>query len=99
MKLWVDDMRPPPDETWHWETNSADALRCLQDACVSEISLDHDLGGIDTTRPLVTWMAMENHWPKMIYVHTANPVGGEWLMGTCERYAPETTSIRRRFIW
>ena len=99
MKLWVDDERHPPDGSWQWATNSADAVRWLQDACVAEISLDHDLGGMDTTRPVVTFMCLEEIWPQVIYVHTANPVGGEWLMGTCQRYAPETTRVSRRYLW
>lgn len=96
MKLWVDDLRPPPDDTWFWAVNSHEALQALQDNCVSAISLDHDLGGADTSRPVVTWMASEDVWPKIVFVHTMNNVGREWLMGTCERYAPVTTQVAYR---
>jgi hypothetical protein len=48
------------------------------------ISLDHDLGGEDTTRPVVLWMC-ENICPKDIRVHTANPVGRDWLEGMINR--------------
>lgn len=96
MKLWVDDLRPPPDDTWHWVVSSDEAIRCLQDNCVAAISLDHDLGGPDTTRPVVTWMATEDHWPKIIFVHTMNSVGREWLMGTCNRYAPLESQVAYR---
>lgn len=99
MKLWVDDMRQPPNEDWRWVTTSDDAINALKDNCCSAISLDHDLGGPDTTRAVVTWIVTEGHWPKDIYVHTANPVGAEWLMGTCTRYCPPTTHVERRFTW
>lgn len=94
MNLWVDDLRQPPDDTWRWVTTSSEAIRCLQDACVQTLSLDHDLGGEDTTRPVVLHMCMEDVWPEAIYVHSQNPVGIEWLVKMCVRYAPETTTVR-----
>lgn len=99
MRLWVDDMRPPPDATWRWATTSSDAIHWLQDACVREISLDHDLGGIDTTRPIVLHMCLEDIWPQIINVHSCNPPGSEWLTKMCERYAPDATRIYRKPEW
>ena len=55
------------------------------------MSLDHDLGGDDTTRPVVLWMC-EHRWrPDHLYVHTGNPIGEQWLVGTIRRYAPAGT--------
>lgn len=51
MKLWVDDLRPPPDDTWVWSKTSQNAIDTLMLAGlgeITEISLDHDLGGDDT---------------------------------------------------
>ena len=90
MKLWVDDERPSP-AGWMWATNSAFALELLKGEMGNEIdtiSLDHDLGGEDTTRPIVLWMAETGLWPDTVFVHTANPVGREWLEGMIERYKP-----------
>ena len=51
MKLWIDDIRVPPDECWHWAKSSKEALDVLGcDVC--EISFDHDLGGDDTAMPV-----------------------------------------------
>lgn len=99
MKLWVDDARTPPDDTWRWVTTSEEAIRWLQDACVSTISLDHDLGGEDTTRPIVLHMCMEDIWPQTVLVHSCNPVGVEWLLGMCRRYAPDETTVHRGPAW
>lgn len=94
MKLWVDDLREPP-ESWTWAKTSAEAINLLVQAgerghVVEEISLDHDLGGDDTTRPVMRWMCdPDNHWPDKVHCHTANPVGREYLEGMIRRYKPE----------
>ncbi|RDH13675.1 cyclic-phosphate processing receiver domain-containing protein [Tsukamurella pulmonis] len=92
MKLFVDDLRDPPDATWTVARTSAAALAILQSgARVDELSLDHDLGGEDTSRPIVLWMAEHGGWPAVVRVHSANPVGVEWLVGMIERYGPGVT--------
>lgn len=93
MKLWVDDERCAPPG-WAWAINSDVAITLLSPGNVDELSLDHDLGDncageSDTTRRVVMWMIENEVWPKCICVHTANPVGRSWLVGTIRRYAPE----------
>ena len=44
MKLWLDDVRPPPDETWLWARTVDEAKRSSPQTELSEQSLDHDLG-------------------------------------------------------
>ena len=105
MKLWIDDERPAP-ASWDGDivtcTNSEAAIwfleRCVLPGpdgvpylALEEISLDHDLGGDDTTRPVVMWMTERNLWPRVCRVHTANPVGREWLEGMIHRYGPGVT--------
>ena len=94
MRLWVDDLRPAP-EGWYWAKTSDHAIEMLilGRSDITEMSLDHDLGGHDTTRPIVSWLcdqyaAGNNYWPDIIHVHSANPVGVQWLTGTIERYKP-----------
>ncbi|WKW85810.1 hypothetical protein SEA_PHINKBODEN_5 [Gordonia Phage PhinkBoden] len=98
MKLWVDDERPPP-EGWVWAKDSATAISALGTANVSHLSLDHDLGtrpdgAVDDTRAVVNWICEmrglygDDYWPAVVYVHTANPVGREWLEGMVNRYGP-----------
>ena len=100
MKIWVDDIRPAP-EGWHWAKTSQEAIELLEnwrgvlrigmgryDNVHSVMSLDHDLGGDDTTRPIVLWCCENDFWPVEVRVHSANPVGVEWLEGMIERYKP-----------
>lgn len=103
MKIWVDDIRTPPDDWtghWKWCKTSKEAIQCLQfwkgiseskmwkhlSEPVELMSLDHDLGGDDTTRPVVLWCCENEFWPDEVVVHSANPVGVEWLEGMIERY-------------
>lgn len=88
MKLWVDDLRPPPSGDWWWAKTSKRAVAFLYYPWITEMSLDHDLGGDDTTRSVVLHMCEHGAWPDKIAVHTANPVGREWLEGMIDRYAP-----------
>lgn len=43
MKLWHDDIRPPPDG-WVWARTNEAAMDYLAYGIVDECSLDHDLG-------------------------------------------------------
>ena len=94
MKLWVDDLRPAPNDDWVWCKTSAHALAVMNYQLLvakrppEEMSLDHDLGGDDTTRPVVLWMCQNSFWPPVVRVHSFNPVGREWLSGMIERYKP-----------
>ena len=54
---------------------------------LDELWLDHDLGGDDTSRPLVMEMASDAFWQhpwsvNTVYIHTANPVGAKWIEST-----------------
>lgn len=93
MKIWVDDIRTPPDDTWEWAKDSMEALgwlmhtqMCYRDCHIELMSLDHDLGGDDTSRRIVLWMCENEFWPDEVVVHSANPVGVEWLEGMIARY-------------
>jgi hypothetical protein len=44
VKIWHDDIRRPPDESWTWARTNQDAMRLLLTNDVTEMSLDHDLG-------------------------------------------------------
>lgn len=88
MKLWIDDVRVPP-ENWAWAMTSIDAIAALDQLDIDEVSFDHDLGGSDTTRVVVLWLCEHtDRWPKINHVHSANPVGVEWLRGMINRYGP-----------
>lgn len=53
---------------------------------------DHKWVTYDTTRRIILWLCeMGVPWPERVYVHSANPVGREWLEGMIEHYGPGVT--------
>lgn len=98
MKLWIDDLRDAPHADWYIAKTSRDAIDILEHnnyEPIEEISFDHDLGGDDTARPVMLWMIENNVWPDCIFIHTANPVGSDWLYGMATRYAPNGTEVAK----
>lgn len=85
-KLFIDDERFPVDDNWVIARTSGEAIGIMQDrGWPTYISFDHDLGGHDTTRPVVNWMiecVLDGDYPGWIpghYVHSQNPIGRDWL--------------------
>jgi hypothetical protein len=106
IRLWLDDLRTPPDDSWTWVKTVADATALMEAGEVAEASLDHDLGEdvdgreLPEGRTLIYWMAEHECWPtKAITVHSANPVGVDYMLGMIERYGPFARVGRtRRFV-
>ena len=78
MKLFVDDIRDPPDQTWAVARSSKVALEMCGSSWPSELALDHDLGGEDTV--MVFLKGLHSMWdgtnPIPAWsVHSGNPVG------------------------
>lgn len=97
LKLFVDDERPRPDNSWTLAVSSKAAIYAIEahrasGLQIDTISLDHDLstrlGYDDDTRGIMLYMCEHDYWPKNLYVHTANPCGEEWLVGMTKRYGP-----------
>jgi hypothetical protein len=79
MRLWIDDLRAPPDDTWTWVQSSAHAIALLEIQNFDIISFDHDLGGNDTAMRVVDWLDEVMYFgliPTFEWrIHSANPVG------------------------
>lgn len=63
MKLWHDDIRRPPDNSWVWARTNLDVIRIMlanADPC-EEISLDHDMG-LSEADPDVPDADMQEGW-------------------------------------
>ena len=83
MRIFLDDERQPPDNTWlrlNWPT---EVIEYLKTGKVTELSLDHDLGDIfqvpeRTGYDVVLWMEeavnTTDFIPPKIKIHSANPV-------------------------
>lgn len=81
MKIWLDDLRPPPDGFIHVK-NFAELENLLTSNpdSIEVMSFDHDLGdGEKDGYEIAKWIAA-NHlerWPLEVRVHSANPPGAE----------------------
>ena len=82
IKLYVDDVRSVPDETWNLVKTFHGAISFLEEHQVHTISLDHDLGcfygnremtGFDILNWLVARKIDGAEYPKVVLVHSANP--------------------------
>lgn len=78
MKIFLDDIRKPPDETWTVARTAGQAINMLARNIVTEISLDHDLGKKNSTGyDVLLWIERkvfcDYYIPPLIMIHTANP--------------------------
>lgn len=90
MKLWLDDIREPPDCTWTWVKTVPEAVLVMTRGEITHASLDNDLGEDETEgRKLVLWMAEHDVWPiEEISIHSANPIAADYMRSMVERYGP-----------
>lgn len=76
MKLWLDDSRSPPDDSWDWARSVEQAKSFLRTEQVTEQSLDHDLG---YKRPdgltLLVWELDNDLVPFQTTIHSWNDAG------------------------
>ena len=88
--LFIDDERNIGGDDVQTARTSAEALQLLKSNSYDEIWFDHDLGGDDTTIPVVEYLAelAFNGAPysAKIVIHTANPVGRATIKRTLERW-------------
>ena len=81
IKLFVDDIRQPPDDTWTVARTATQAIRMLATApaVIEEISIDHDIthGGQtcpETFEAVAYCVALmpADRKPAKVHIHTAN---------------------------
>ena len=93
LKLWVDDLRDPPDGTWVVARDYHPAIEILETDRVKKVSLDHDLGPDETGYDICLWMSRTGIWPNTIALHTANPLGREAMYDHLVNHAPRGTHV------
>lgn len=97
MKLWVDDVRPAPDESWTVARTAEEAIRYLAKFNFTEISLDHDDDADHFTQrtfqPVAYFVGINNlangRSPTLkpkIAIHSINPVGAKQLQDILKDY-------------
>ena len=89
-KLWLDDERRPPSDEWDWARTFLSAIELILTHRViyDEFSLDHDLSEHEPTGyDFIRWVAISRPdlLPRIIRIHSANPVGAENMQHVVER--------------
>lgn len=97
MKLFIDDIRQPPDNTYAVVRSYNDAIAYMESmGCPEYISFDHDLGDDDqgTGYDVAKWMVDKDLDANGQFipddfeynVHSANPVGARNITGLLDNY-------------
>jgi len=94
MKMYIDDIRNPKTSFDIISRTSLEAINFIKEnGCPNFISFDHDLGGEDTSIPIVNFLIeMDLDYPNFIpldftfNVHSANPVGAKNIEGKLNSY-------------
>lgn len=100
MKVFLDDIRMPSwiygdEQGWTLVTTFDQTISLLKTGTVTDLSLDHDLGGTDpdhTGYDVVLWMEANSVWPECCHVHSANPVGAQKMLAAIKRHLCEKES-------
>lgn len=98
LKIWLDDIRPAPDETWTHVKNGSEFLDLLTDDIFHsqeeiEVSFDHDLGD----KTVFNGYHLAGFFEKMAghgkifnivkwHIHSANPVGRKNIQMAMESF-------------
>lgn len=77
MKLWHDDMRAPPDDTWTVARTNAEAITLLAENVVEEASLDFQLEFGEDGGQLVEAMVKADLVPPKVTCHSLSAFGAE----------------------
>lgn len=94
-RMFIDDLRDPPDDSWIIARTSSEALEYMREhGCPAEISFDHDLGCDDTAMRVVKQIVEQDleTGGKFIpdnfvfFVHSANLVGARNIEGHLNGY-------------
>jgi hypothetical protein len=94
-KLWVDDLRLPPNNTWDVAKTYQEAIDKLSSKLYYAVSLDHDLGDFSGERErtgydILMWIVQRKMdgqpVPHSYNVHSANPVAQQRMNGVIQRY-------------
>jgi len=89
MKLWLDDLRPIPNDYDIWCRTAAQAIWALENYIITHISFDNDLGtGFGEGYQVANYIEEKAHSGDLVpmtwNVHSANPVRRESIRKAME---------------
>lgn len=101
MKLWIDDMRDAPDESWTLVRKVLPAIRLIAMHMPEEISLDHDIENRpddETFLPIAYFIGalhgqidFPNDWKVKVTIHSINPVGAKEMQQVLRDFGVAST--------
>lgn len=100
MKLFLDDERNPPDDSWIVVRDARTAIHLLRHNRFQELSLDHDLGTYQTGYDVCLFLEerawIGQHIPPILRCHSQNPVGRNRILRAIGQIAKikEATHVR-----
>lgn len=106
MKIYLDDIRDAP-KGWTRAYTVEETINYLRQGHVEELSLDHDLGFTDPKHSgydVLVWLEKQLHLsevgksfvPKVIFIHTQNPVGRKRMEQALTSIYSEKESLLNR---
>ena len=93
-KLFIDDMRRPPDDTWDLVRSTTDAIAyVITNGCPDEISFDYCLANGQNVMPFIQWLIEQDKnnssfFPKGFKFdsHSSSEFGAELIYDTLMQY-------------
>lgn len=105
--LWIDDIRPQPDDddeyVWANARSFHEAIIKLELLDIDHVSFDHDIASFYGDRELTgydiaMWLVGQAtdgiDIPTSYDVHSANPVGRERIQGVIDRYLTPDDEVK-----
>lgn len=81
MKVFLDDVRDPPDDSWRRVFTAYEVIAMLtwDSNYISELSLDHDLGmgRVGTGMDVVNYMVESYNCPPVVIIHSGNTIAAK----------------------
>ena len=91
MKLYVDDLRPfPDDDEFIGCRDYEEAIWQLSIHDFDYVSLDYHLGYGESGLDILVWMRNNRKIPPKINIHSSHPWGRRQMKEFCEQYFPES---------
>ena len=93
MKLWIDDERPVPDDSWQFAFNIRDAQFLLESfrEDLEHVSFDYVLGHGEYGDELLRWMIAQDIKPVKVTVHSSGSAANELMIKIAANAGIEAT--------
>ena len=90
-KIWIDDMRSPPDNSYRWCQTYDSAIATIHyfstsDYGIERICFDHDLGEEKTGYDIAKYLVKNGIYIENYSVHSMNPVGRQNIIQLLDHY-------------